>query len=146
MLWIKTFHVFFVISWFAGIFYLPRLFVNHANNKHSSHHELLLGMERRLLKLMDFILVFVLVSGIAMLYIVSNGFEKFYFKQGWFHMKLGLVVVLIIYHLWCKRIHKNFKSGTEQHSHTWFRWFNELPVFVLLAILYLVIARPLFNI
>jgi putative membrane protein len=141
MLWVKTFHLFFVISWFAGIFYLPRLFVNHASNKDNTHHELLLGMEHRLLKMMDFTLVFVLITGIWLLYIMSNGFDKSYF-QGWILLKILLVTALIFYHAWCKKIHSHFKAGTEKHSHKWFRWFNEMPVFVLLAILYLVMAKP----
>jgi putative membrane protein len=142
MLWVKTFHIFFVISWFACLFYLPRLFVNHASNKNSAHHDLLIGMEHRLIKMMDFTLFFVLVSGTWLLYIMSNGFEKFYFQQTWILIKIGLVVLLIAYHEWCKVIHKNFKTGKENHSHKWFRWFNEMPVFVLLGILYLVVAKP----
>ena len=142
MLWVKTFHIFFVISWFAGIFYLPRLFVNHASNKDTAHHKLLVGMEHRLIKMMDFTLVLVLVTGTWLLYIVSAGFEMFYFQQGWLHAKIALVVLLIIYHWWCKQIHKNFKEGKEPHSHKWFRWFNEMPVFVLVAIIYLVLAKP----
>ena len=142
MLWVKTFHIFFIISWFAGLFYVPRLFVNHASNKDNEHHNLLLGMENRLLKMMDFTLVFVIITGTVLLYIVSNGFEKFYFQQIWIHIKFTLVILLIMYHFWCKKIHLNFKSGSEHHSHKWFRWFNEMPVFVLLAILYLVLAKP----
>ena len=134
--------IFFIVSWFAGIFYLPRLFVNHAVNKQGETHKLLLGMEHRLLKMMDFTLVFVLISGVSLLYIMSGGFEKTYFLQAWIHIKLSLVVVLIVYHSWCKSIHRNFKSGKETHSHKWFRVFNELPVFILVAILYLVIAKP----
>lgn len=142
MLWVKTFHLFFVISWFAGIFYLPRLFVNHASHKSDEHHELLIGMEHRLIKMMDFTLVFVLITGTWLLYIVSGGFEKFYFQQGWIHAKILLVVLLIAYHYWCKKIHQNFKQNKEIHSHKWFRWFNEMPVFVLIAIIYLVLAKP----
>ena len=142
MLWVKTFHIFFVISWFACLFYLPRLFVNHATNKQGEKHELLSGMEQRLLKMMNFTLVFVLISGVALIYIMSNGFQKYYFQQAWIHIKLSLIVLLIAYQFWCKKIHINFKQGTEKHSHKWFRVFNELPVFILIAILYLVIAKP----
>lgn len=142
MLWVKTFHLFAIISWFAGIFYLPRLFVNHAVNKETVHHEFLLGMEHRLIKMMDFTLVLVLISGTWLLYIMSSGFEKYYFQQGWIHAKFSLIALLIFYHFWCKAIHKKFIVGTEFHSHKWFRVFNELPVFVLLAILYLVLAKP----
>lgn len=143
MLLLKTFHIFFVISWFACLFYLPRLFVNHANNKDTAHHELLLGMEQRLIKMMDFTLLFVLITGTWLLFIMSNGFEKFYFQQAWIFIKIALVILLIVYHQWCKNLHKKFKAGTENHSHKWFRVFNEMPVFILLAILYLVIAKPL---
>lgn len=142
MLWIKTFHIFFVISWFACLFYLPRLYVNHATNKSGEKHEMLSGMEFRLIKMMDFTLVFVLITGTGLLYILSNGFEKYYFQQIWIHIKLTLVLLLVVYHFWCKFIHKNFKKGTEKHSHVWFRVFNEMPVFVLFGILYLVVAKP----
>ena len=142
MLWVKSFHLFFVISWFACLFYLPRLFVNHAANIEGEKHELLSGMEHRLLKMMDFTLVFVLISGVILIHIMSNGFEKYYFQQAWIQIKLLLVILLIIYHFWCKKIHKNFMQGLEKHSHKWFRVFNELPVFILITILYLVIAKP----
>jgi len=142
MIWAKTFHIFFVISWFAGLFYLPRIFVNHANNKNNENHVLLLGMEHRLLKMMDFTLIFVLLSGLILLYIVSAGFDKTYFQQGWIHLKFLLIVILMAYHFWCKKIHHNFSVGLERHTHVWFRWFNEMPVFVLLAIIYLVLAKP----
>lgn len=142
MLWVKTFHIFFIISWFACLFYLPRLFVNHASNKKSAHHELLIGMEHRLIKMMDFTLFFVLVTGTWYLYIMSNGFEKFYFQQTWIFIKLGLVILLIVYHQWCKAIHTNFKTGKETHSHKWFRVFNEMPIFILITILYMVVAKP----
>jgi putative membrane protein len=92
--------------------------------------------------MMDFTLVFVIVSGTILLYIMSGGFNKYYFQQYWISIKLVLVLLLIAYHFWCKKIHQNFKTGTEHHSHLWFRWFNEMPVFVLLAILYLVLAKP----
>ncbi len=142
MIWVKTFHLFFIISWFAGIFYLPRLFVNHASQKDTKLHHLLLGMEHRLIKMMDFTLIFVLASGLWLMYIMSNGFDKSYFLQGWLHVKITLVLLLIVYHFWCKKIHTNFKRGKENHSHKWFRWFNEMPVFILIAIIYLVLAKP----
>ncbi len=136
----KTLHLFFVISWFAGIFYLPRLFVNHAMVKSGSEQQLLTGMEARLIGMMNFTAVMVILTGTWLLYLLSGGGG--YFQQGWLHAKITLVAVLLAYHYWCVRIHKNFVQGRETRSHVWFRWFNEMPVFVLLAILWLVLAKP----
>ncbi len=138
----KTFHVFFVISWFAGIFYLPRLFVNHAMAQDTCEKQLLSGMEARLIRMMNFTAVFVLITGTWLLYMQSGGFNSLYFKHGWIHAKITLVALLLAYHYWCIRIHKRFLRGQEQHSHVWFRWFNEMPVFALLGILWLVFAKP----
>lgn len=142
MFWIKTFHLFFVISWFACLFYLPRLFVNHAMQKKTLHEDLLLGMEQRLIKMMNFTLVFVLITGVLFLYKMSGGFSAIYFKQGWVWVKFALLLFLFFYHFWCVHIHKKFKAEQEIHTHVWFRVFNELPVFALLGILYMVIAKP----
>lgn len=138
----RVLHVFFVISWFAGIFYLPRLFVNHAMVTRDSEKALLAGMESRLIKMMNLTAVFVVLSGTWLLYLQSGGFDGAYFRQGWIHAKLTLVALLLGYHHWCIRIHKRFAAGTENRSHVWFRWFNEMPVFALLAILWLVFAKP----
>lgn len=144
MLWIKTFHIFFVISWFACLFYLPRLFVNHAieKDKNASKAELLLGMEQRLIKMMSFTLTFVILTGSLYLYKVSGSFSAFYFQQKWVWVKFVLLLFLFFYHFWCIKIHQNFKLNIENHSHVWFRVFNEVPVFALLGILYMVIAKP----
>ena len=142
MFWIKTFHLFFVISWFACLFYLPRLYVNHASQKKTMHEDLLLGMEKRLIKMMNFTLFFVTLTGILFLYKMSGAFSAPYFQQGWVWVKFVLLVFLIAYHFWCIKIHNDFKKEKELHSHVWFRVFNELPVFALLGILYMVIAKP----
>ena len=91
MIWIKTLHIFFVISWFACLFYLPRLFVNHATQKSTEHHSLLLGMEARLIKMMNFTLIFVLITGLLFLYKVSASFSMVYFQKYWIWIKLALV-------------------------------------------------------
>lgn len=145
MFWIKTFHIFFVISWFACLFYLPRLYVNHAMQKeaaNSSNLELLSGMEKRLIKMMNFTLFFVILTGMLFLYKVSGAFSAVYFVQKWVWVKFVLLLFLFFYHYWCIKIHKNFEQNQEKHSHIWFRVFNEVPVFALLGILYMVIAKP----
>jgi len=138
----KILHVFSVISWFAGIFYLPRLFVNHAMAKDDCEKNLLAGMEARLIRMMNFTLVLTLITGTWLLYLQSGGFSGAYFTQGWIHAKITLVALLLAYHHWCIRLHRKFVQGRENHSHVWFRWFNEMPVFILLGILWLVFAKP----
>lgn len=142
MLWIKTFHVFFVVSWFACLFYLPRLYVNHAQTTETALRDMLLGMEHRLIKMMWFTFWGTLISAVLLVWSLAGELWLSYVKQGWFISKILLVAGLIVYHLWCIRIHQHFKAGTEQHSHVWFRVFNEVPAFALLAVVYLVIAKP----
>ena len=142
MLWIKTFHIFFVVSWFACLFYLPRLFVNHAQTTEASLRDMLLGMEHRLIKMMRFTLWGTVISAVFLVWSISGEYWKTYISQGWFIAKMILVFSLFFYHFWCIKIHQNFKQKTEQRSHVWFRVFNEVPVFFLLAVIYLVIAKP----
>ncbi len=142
LLWIKTFHVFFVVSWFACLFYLPRLFVNHAQNQDADQRALLLGMEARLIKMMNFTLWGTLISATGLVYVLAGQQWLFYIQQGWFISKMVLVALLIAYHHLCIKIHRNFAVEKEAHSHVWFRVFNELPVFALFAVIYLVLAKP----
>lgn len=142
MLWIKTFHIFFVVSWFACLFYLPRLFVNHASVKDDKEIALLTGMEGRLIKMMWFTFWGTLISAVLLVWSIAGNYWTTYITQGWFISKVALVIFLIFYHFWCIKIHHNFKQGTEQHSHVWFRVFNEIPVFFLFAVIYLVVAKP----
>jgi len=142
MLWIKTFHVFFVVSWFACLFYLPRLYVNHAQTTEKPLREMLLGMEHRLIKMMWFTFWGTLISALLLVYSIAGSFWLDYIKQGWFIAKVALVAGLVFYHFWCIRIHHHFRAGTEQHSHVWFRVFNEVPALALLVVVYLVIAKP----
>ncbi len=142
MLWFKTFHIFFVVSWFACLFYLPRLFVNHANEPDAAKQDLLTGMEHRLIKMMRFTLWGTLISATLLVHSLAQNNWLIYIQQGWFITKVLLVILLIIYHYWCIKIHRNFIAGTEQRTHVWFRVFNEVPAFVLLAVIYLVVAKP----
>ena len=142
MLWFKTFHVFFVVSWFACLFYLPRLFVNHAQTEDENLSTYLLGMEHRLIKMMRFTFWGTLISATLLVYSIAQNQWQIYIQQGWFVAKMLLVMVLIFYHFWCIRIHYNFSKDTEKRSHVWFRVFNEVPAVILLAVVYLVIAKP----
>ena len=142
MLWFKTIHIFFVVSWFACLFYLPRLFVNHASETNQDKREMLSGMEHRLIKMMRFTLWGTLISAVLLVYSIAQTHWFVYLQQGWMVVKLALVTVLIIYHYWCIKIHHNFIADSEQRSHVWFRVFNEVPALLLLVVIYLVIAKP----
>lgn len=138
MLWLKVFHIFFVISWFAGLFYLPRLFVNLAMVPADSHaeRERLLLMAGKLYRFMTPLGVLAVLLGLWL------WFGDFGFAGGWLHAKTALVALLIIYHGYCGRLLKSFASGRNGKSHVWFRFFNELPVLVLLAVILLVTLKP----
>jgi putative membrane protein len=140
MLWLKAFHVVFVIAWFAGIFYLPRLFVYHAEADEAADERLrerLIVMERRLFGMMTFGASFALLFGIAMI-VTAPGFLEF----GWMHAKLTLVAGLIVYHLWCYGLMLDFRRGRNRHSSRWYRLFNEAPLLLLIAIVVLVVVKP----
>jgi len=135
MLWIKSFHLLFVIAWFAGLFYLPRILVNLAMEQDMAAQARLLLMARKLYRFM------LPLSGLALLF----GFWLWLgygISGGWLHAKLVLVVVLIGYHHACGRLLRKFEQGRNTRSHVWFRWFNEIPVLLLLAIVILVIVKP----
>lgn len=141
MLWIKSFHIIFVTSWFAGLFYLPRLFVNHAMVLDSSApdsiaSERLKLMERKLYRFMLPLALLALGFGI---WLWRGGYG---FSGGWIHAKLTLVVVLIGYHFYCGKLVNDFSRNQNKHSHIWYRWFNELPVIVLTAIVILAVVKP----
>ncbi len=142
MLWFKTFHIFFVVSWFACLLYLPRLFVNHAGEADIQKRDMLLGMEHRLIKMMRFTFAGTMVSAILLIYSIAQDQWKIYIQQGWLMIKILLVFVLAFYHQWCIKIHHNFKADNELRSHVWFRVFNEVPAILLLVIIYLVVAKP----
>jgi len=137
MLWIKAFHIVFVTSWFAGLFYLPRIFVNLAMVPADSRAE----RERLLLmagKLYRFITPLgVLAIGLGLWLWFGYGFTG-----GWLHAKTALVISLAAYHLWCGRLLAEFAAGSSRKSHVWFRFFNEVPVLALIAICILVVVKP----
>lgn len=135
MLWVKSFHIFFVVAWFAGLFYLPRLFVNHAMVQDAATIERLKLMERKLYRFMTPLGVLALVFGLWL----WLGFD---FGGGWLHAKLVLVAALVVYHLYCGRLLKALADGRNTRNHVWYRWFNELPVLVLLAVVILAVVKP----
>lgn len=137
VLWIKTFHILFVISWFAGLFYLPRIYVNLAQNTDTTVQTCLLGMARRLYRFTTKLAVLAVLFGLWLFF----GF-KLGQNQGWMDAKLVLVLVVIGYHLACGRLLKTFEEGRNTHSHRYYRWFNEAPVILLLAIVTLVVVQP----
>jgi putative membrane protein len=140
MLWIKALHIVFIASWFAGLFYLPRIFVNLAQEEHLVVRERLLGMARRLYRFTGVIALVALGLG-AWLWAITFDFWRGP-GNGWLHAKLFLVVLAIGYHHACGSLLKKFELGKNTRSHTWYRWFNEVPVVLLLAIVVLVVVKP----
>lgn len=134
-LYLKAFHLFFVVSWFAGLFYLPRLYVNLALAEPGKEYDRLLLMAYKLFRFMTPLAVLALALGLLLWlgYGVSGG---------WLHAKLALVAVLVGYHGYCYRLLQDFVQQRNRRSHVWFRFFNELPVLLLLAVLILVVVKP----
>ena len=138
-MWLKSLHIFFMVAWFAGLFYLPRIFVNHAmiDDEATSHRFKI--MERKLYRFTTPWMILTVVFGLWMLYDYA---WAAYGSMLWLHIKLKLVVILIAYHLWCGQIVKTFAEDKNTRSHVWYRWFNETPVFLLLAIVLLTGLKP----
>lgn len=140
MLWLKAFHLVFLISWFAGLFYLPRLFVYHAMSEDKISHQRFLIMERKLLNgIMAPAAILTIISGLWML--IDYAWIS-YGAMLWLPLKLFLVCLLVIYHFWCWKIFQQFKYNNNSKSHVYYRWFNELPVILLIGICILVIVKP----
>ncbi|ONM43400.1 TIGR00701 family protein [Halopseudomonas pachastrellae] len=137
-LWIKAFHIMAVITWFAGLFYLPRLFVYHAQAEDDVSRERFKIMERKLLRgIMNPSMVVALLLGGWMLYL-----SPAWLSQGWMHAKLTLVALLVVYHHMCGGIRKRFAEDANTRSHVYYRWFNEAPVLALVGIVILVVVKP----
>ena len=136
MLWVKSFHIIFVVAWFAGLFYLPRLFVYHATTSDS------LGLER--FKVMERKLYYGIMTPSAVLAVAFGLWLwlGYGITGGWLHAKLVLVSILVAYHLYCGRLLADFKHDRNHHGHIYYRWFNEIPVLILIAVVILVVVKP----
>ncbi|KKO48588.1 membrane protein [Arsukibacterium sp. MJ3] len=135
----KALHVFFMVAWFAGIFYLPRLFVYHAETSSADCDATFKVMERRLLYFVTPFALLTLVFGVLL--IIAYG-KAWFAASSWLHIKLLLVLLLYVYHGWCFKLLADFKHNRNQHSSRFYRIFNELPVLLLLAIILLAILKP----
>lgn len=140
MLWIKALHVFSMVAWFAGIFYLPRLYVYHAMSEDKISIERFKIMERKLYYgIMTPSAFFTVATG---LHLLTAYAWTVYKTSGWLHAKLTFVAILIGYHLYCGHLRKQFYHDKNIHGHVFYRWVNEIPVFLLAGILIMVIVRP----
>ena len=133
----KTLHIVLVASWFAGLFYLPRIFVNLAEEKNPESCARLLGMADRLFRFMTILMVPALLLGLFLWLYFGIGAGA-----GWMHGKLLFVLLVLGYHHACFALLKKFRQGINTHSHVWYRWFNEVPVILLLVITALVVMKP----
>lgn len=138
MLWLKAFHLIAVISWFAGIFYLPRLFVYHAMAHDQATRDHLKIMERKLYRFMSPFAVLTIALGVAMILLNPD----YLLHAHWLHAKLGLVLLLVAYHLYCGRLVRQFADDSNQRGHVFYRWLNELPVLVMFGAVILAIVKP----
>lgn len=136
MLWLKALHIIFMVTWFAGLFYLPRLFIYHVEATDAVSLERFVVMERRLFGIMTIGAVLTAIFGIAQIVAVPG-----YLKLAWMHIKLTLVILLAGYHLWCLGHMRALREGTNTRSSKWFRWFNEAPAIGLIAIVLLAVLK-----
>ena len=137
LLWVKALHIVFMVTWFAGLFYLPRLFVYHAMTSDAPSLERFKVMERKLFW-------GIMTPGGVLTVLFGMWLWQGWFRGagGWLHAKLALVVLLIAYHVWCWRLMRVFAAGRNTRSHVWYRWFNEAPTVILFATVLLVVLKP----
>jgi protoporphyrinogen IX oxidase len=136
MLWVKWLHIVFMVTWFAGLFYLPRLFVYHAMAEDAPSRERFKVMERKLYwGIMTPGGVLTVVFGLWL-------WLGWFGGSGWIHAKVGLTALLVAYHLWCGKLRADFAADRNTHSHAWYRWFNEFPTLILFAAVFLVVFKP----
>ena len=137
MLWVKALHIVFMVTWFAGLFYLPRLFVYHAQAEDRPSIERFKLMERKLFwGIMTPGGVLTVALGLWL------WFGWFHPASGWLQVKVALVALLVAYHVWCWRLVRDFASDRNRRSHVWYRWFNEAPTVLLFAVVILVVLKP----
>lgn len=139
MLWILSLHVIFMVTWFSGLFYLPRLFVYHSMATDSISLERFKIMERKLYY--GIATPGALLTIVFGIWLVSFN-PSYYMHSGWFHAKIGCVLLLVIYHGYCAKLLNDFKHNRNTKSHVFYRWFNEIPVVLLVAIVILVLVKP----
>ena len=136
MLWIKSLHIIFMVTWFAGLFYLPRLFVYHAMSDDLPSIERFKVMERKLY-------YGIMTPGAVLTVIFGMWLWLGYgISGGWLHAKLTLVLILVAYHFYCGKLLTDFKLDRNRHGHIYYRWFNEVPVVILIAVVILVVVKP----
>ena len=139
MIWIKAFHIIFMVAWFAGLFYLPRLFVNHAEADDAEVKARLILMARRLYR---FIMPWMGLTIVLGLWLLFDYAWAAYAQMLWLHLKLVLVALLVAYQLYCGKLLRDLERGDRMRSPAWYRWFNELPVLFLFAATILAVVKP----
>ncbi|MDX1634420.1 MAG: protoporphyrinogen oxidase HemJ [Marinobacter sp.] len=139
MLWVKAFHIIAMVCWFAGLFYLPRLFVYHAACDDQPGRERFKVMERKLYR---GITTPSMIATVALGFWLISYNPSGYFSQGWLHAKLALVALLVVYHVYCGHLVKVFRDDQNRRSHVFYRWFNEMPVLALVAVVILATVKP----
>ncbi len=137
-LWLKALHIIFMTSWFAGLFYLPRIYVNLAMVETDDSYQHLLTMAKKLYRFVTPFMILTLGFGVWMLILNPE-----LIKAGWMQIKLSLVLLLVIYHFICGRYLNQFINRQSIKTHRFYRWFNEFPVFILLAVVILVVVKPI---
>lgn len=138
MLWVKSFHIIFMVTWFAGLFYLPRIFVYHTMSESTDEQITFKTMERKLMIMTHIGGALTLIFGVWLLLAWLAPLAG----QLWMQLKLLLVLVLMGYHAWCYKLMMDFRNDRNKHSHRWYRLFNEVPVLFLFAVVILVVVRP----
>ena len=137
-LWMKAFHVIFMVTWFAGLFYLPRLFIYHSMDENKASFDLFGVMEKRLFGIMTIGALLTVVFGVAL--VAMNW--SYLISSTWFAVKVFFILALFGYHFWCYKIMIQFREGRNQKGHVWYRGFNEAPAVALIAIVVMVVVRP----
>jgi putative membrane protein len=138
MLWLRAFHIIFVVCWFAGLFYLPRIFVYYAASEHPETRRQLAVMARKLYRFVTPFMMLAVIFGLGMIAMAPG----YYLGAAWMWLKLAGVAFLIIYHVQCGRYMRAIQDDTDHHSHVFYRFFNEVPVLFLFAIVLLVVLKP----